>query len=217
MKKIILTILLATYTLSCFSQNFQMISISNYLWKKDDKRAKDCFQWSKKKYPNSIVGSYFDNPVKDTIFSSISNNFPERCLGVWEGTMKMYSYDKLRDSVKVRFTAARTDVDGTYIWKTEYLSKTTPMVKDYKLLVDDLDKGKYILSEGNGIELVEYCVDNKLYSLFKVQDIWLTSTTELIDKKLIFEVTSGRELNQVNGIKNYSFTNLQRVVMQQIK
>jgi len=143
--------------------------------------------------------------------------FPERCLGTWEGTMYIYKFNTVVDSVKVKFTAARTDTEGTYTWKTEYLSPTRPMVKDYKLVVDNLNEGKYILDEGDGVELIEYNVDNKLYSLFEVQDIYLTSTTELVGDKLIFEVTSGKRVEEKKGITNYSYTNVQRVILSRIE
>lgn len=142
--------------------------------------------------------------------------FPEKCLGIWEGMMYIYNQGMLRDSVRVKFTAAKTETDGTYIWKTEYLSTTRPMVKDYKLVVDVLNKGRYFLDEGDGLKLMKYNFDNKLYSLFKVNDIYLTSSTELFDDRLVFEVTSGKEIDEVQGIKNYSFTNVQRVVMRKI-
>ncbi|MEM6718537.1 MAG: hypothetical protein AAF611_04390 [Bacteroidota bacterium] len=143
--------------------------------------------------------------------------FPEKCLGVWEGMMHIYQYNTLRDSVKVRFTAAKTDTSGRYTWKTEYLSPTTPVVKDYELVVDDLKKGRYLLDEGDGVKLVEYNVSNKLYSLFKVNDIYLTSTTELLENALIFEVTSGKEIAEEKGVVNYSFANVQRVVLYKIQ
>jgi hypothetical protein len=53
--------------------------------------------------------------------------------------------------------------------------------------------------------------------LFKVNDIWLTATTQLLDDKLIFEVTSGKVSNEVKSITNYSFTNVQRVIMTKIE
>ncbi|MEO0338292.1 MAG: hypothetical protein AAF242_03670 [Bacteroidota bacterium] len=143
--------------------------------------------------------------------------FPEKCLGTWEGIMYIYSYNTLRDSVPVRFTAAKTDTPGTYIWKTDYLSETRPMTKDYKLVVDDLEKGRYRLDEGDGVELIEYNVGNKLYSMFQVQDIYLTSSTELVAGQLIFEVTSGKVADEKKGVQNYSFTNVQRVVLEKIK
>ena len=130
--------------------------------------------------------------------------------------MQIYRYNSVVDSVKVRFTAAKTDTPGTFIWKTDYLSEKRPMTKDYKLVVDDLSKDRYILDEGDGVQLIEYNVDNKLYCLFKVQDIYLTSTRELVGDKLIFEVTSGKELGEAAGVTNYSFTNVQRVVLSKV-
>ena len=42
-------------------------------------------------------------------------------------------------------------------------------------------------------------LNNKLYSLFQVEDIYLTSTTELMDDRLIFEVTSGKAINETKA------------------
>jgi len=139
--------------------------------------------------------------------------FPEKCLGVWNGQMKIYVKGQLRDSVQVRFTAAKTTTKGSYIWKTEYLSPSTPVVKDYVLVVDDLSQGRYLLDEQNGIALKQFVVGNKMQSLFKVQDIYLTASTELVGDTLIFEVTSGKETGETSGVKNYSFNNVQRVVL----
>ncbi|GAA0721325.1 hypothetical protein GCM10009430_22470 [Aquimarina litoralis] len=143
--------------------------------------------------------------------------FPEKCLGVWKGVMNIYHKGRLKDSVNVRFTASKTTTPGTYVWKTEYLSSKKPMVKDYKLVIDDINEGRYLLDEGNDIQLTEYVVGNKMRSLFKVEDIYLTSTTELIGDQLIFEVTSGKEIEEVQNIKNYSFTNVQRMVLHKIE
>ena len=191
--------------------------ISNHFWAKDYSTAKDFMEWGKSMFPNSRLLADFDKRLGMVQETKAPSIFPEKCLGTWEGTMKIYSYNTLRDSVKVRFTAAKTNVKGVYTWKTEYLSATTPMIKDYKLVIDDLDKGRYKLDEGDGVELIEYNVNNKLYSLFKVNDIWLTATTQLLDDKLIFEVTSGKESNEVKAITNYSFTNVQRVIMTKIE
>ena len=103
--------------------------------------------------------------LENDIASGIDTIFPEKCLGVWEGRMYIYSQGVLRDSVQVRFTAAKTDTIGTYTWKTAYLSATRPMVKDYKLEVVDAEKGRFMLDEGDGVNIVMYAVNNKLYSL----------------------------------------------------
>lgn len=139
------------------------------------------------------------------------NMFPDKCLGVWEGQMYIYVQNALRDSVAVRFTAAASDSVGVYIWKTEYLSENEPIIKDYKLRVDDLSKGRYLLDEGNGIGIIEFNYGDKLYSAFQTENIYLTSTTELRGEKLIFEVSSGRIINPDDEVISYSFDHLQRV------
>jgi len=50
-------------------------------------------------------------------------------------------------------------------------------------------------------------------SLLKVDDIYLTSNIELFNKQLIIEVTSGKELKEIQGVKSYSFANVQRMVL----
>lgn len=149
-------------------------------------------------------------------FDTVKTSFPERCLGEWEGTMYMYSFNQLRDSVPVRFTATKTDSLGVYGWRTEYLSAKRPMTKDYFLKIKDLDKGHYILDEGDGVTIDEFNYGNKLFSAFEVQDIYLTTTTELIGDTLIFEVTSGKKIPTENEVTSYSFDHVQRVVFKRV-
>ena len=54
--------------------------------------------------------------------------FPDKCLGIWEGTMYIYGKGALRDSVQIEFTAAETDDPKAWTWKTQYLSEKMPMV-----------------------------------------------------------------------------------------
>ncbi|MEM6723536.1 MAG: hypothetical protein AAF598_05820 [Bacteroidota bacterium] len=154
--------------------------------------------------------------AQSTSEDSKTNLFPEQCLGIWEGTMYLYSFNTVTDSVPVRFTAARTETEGTYTWKTEYRSEKYPITKDYQLIVDDPETGKYLLDEGDGIVLIEYQVGNKLYSMFQLEKTYLTASTELIGDQLVFEVTSGKAENTTQGIQNYSFTNVQRVVYHRV-
>ncbi|TCI95013.1 hypothetical protein [Tenacibaculum sp. M341] len=143
--------------------------------------------------------------------------FPEKCLGVWEGIMQIYGNNKLLDNVNVKFTVAKTDITGKYVWKTEYLSPKRTIVKDYKLIINDLETGRYVLDEENGIKLMTYNVGDKLYSSFKVKDTHLTASTEFLGDKLIFEVTSGKEISKENDIAGFSVTNVQRVVLRKTK
>ena len=91
------------------------------------------------------------------------------------------------------------------------------MVKDYKLVISDIGKGVFKTDEGDGIFLIDYLFGNKLYSVFETQGILLTSTYEWLGNQIIFEVTSGKELQTTNGVKSYSVLNLQKAVLRKIK
>ncbi len=148
-------------------------------------------------------------------FSLGQTSFPDRCVGTWTGTMYIYRQGVLQDSVTVVLTVSRQTDIGSWTWKTEYLSKTRPMTKDYVLRVKDEKKGIYITDEGGGIELNDYLFGNKLYSAFETHDVLLTSSYELIGDQLIFEVCSGKKppiTTPVPEVIHYPVSNLQRVV-----
>jgi hypothetical protein len=139
--------------------------------------------------------------------------FGDKCIGLWEGTMYLYGKGQLRDSVLVQLSVQKTASPNTWSWKTSYLSKTQPMVKDYKLVLKDATTNTYVTDEGDGIVLKDYLFNNKLYNVFETQGIFLTSSYELIGDQLIFEVSSGKKLEEENkAVTNYSVTSLQRVV-----
>jgi len=124
------------------------------------------------------------------LFSWLSLNaqtsFPEKCLGIWTGTMHIYNRGSLVDSVTIKLNVTRTNAPDTFVWKTEYLSEKFPMVKDYKLVISDAGKGVFITDEGDGIILMDYLFENKLYSVFETQGILLTSTYKWLGNKIIF-------------------------------
>ena len=155
------------------------------------------------------------------LFSWLSLNaqtsFPEKCLGIWTGTMHIYNRGSLVDSVTIKLNVTRTNAPDTFVWKTEYLSEKFPMVKDYKLVISDAGKGVFITDEGDGIILMDYLFENKLYSVFETQSILLTSTYEWLGNQIIFEVTSGKELQTTLGVKSYSVLNLQKAVLKKMK
>lgn len=153
--------------------------------------------------------------VATCTFGHGQTSFPDRCIGTWTGTMFIYRQGTLQDSVAVMLTVAKHSDAGAWTWKTEYLSKTRPMTKDYILRVRDEKKGLYITDEGGGIELTDHLFGNKLYSAFETHDVLLTSTYELINDRLIFEVCSGKKpaiATPAPEVINYPVSNLQRVV-----
>ena len=70
--------------------------------------------------------------------------------------------------------------------------------------------------EGDGTFLIDYLFENKLYSVFETQGILLTSTYEWLGNQIIFEVTSGKELQTTNGVKSYNVLNLQKAVLRKM-
>lgn len=141
--------------------------------------------------------------------------FVEKCLGGWQGTMYMYNDGIVEDSVPVKLTVAATKDTGVWVWRTEYLSVKSPMVKDYTLKMKDKAKKIYVIDEGGGLLLENYVFSQKMYSLFETQQVYLTATYELIGENLVFEVTSGKKLTATHPeVNNYSIANVQRVVLQ---
>ncbi len=139
--------------------------------------------------------------------------FPDKCKGTWSGMMKIYFHGILKDSVKVVFTVSVLS-DNSWIWKTDYISEKMPITKDYILKLKDSSSTIYVLDEGEGVELMDYSFGNKLYSFFETEGVFLTSTYELLGEKLIFEVTSGKQLeNKHGGVTNYSVDVVQRIEM----
>lgn len=157
-----------------------------------------------------------------TIASTLSLNaqtaFPDKCLGIWGGTMYLQKDGAITDSVRIKFTVAKTDSPDVWTWKTEYLSPTRPMVKDYTIKLIDKEKQHYVTDENNGIVLSDYRFGDKLYSIFETAGILLTASYELIGEQLIFEVTSGKKLAaDSTQVTNYSVNHLQRVVLSKIE
>ncbi|MEM8889071.1 MAG: hypothetical protein AAGD28_13890 [Bacteroidota bacterium] len=141
-------------------------------------------------------------------------SFPERCEGLWEGTMYISAKGQIRDSVGIIFTVEKMDGEDAWVWRTQYLSEKFPMTKDYILRLHDKENQVYLTDEGDDIVLYDYLFGNKLYSVFETGGFLLTASYELRGEELIFEVTSGKvQEEKVKDISNYTVSNVQRVVL----
>lgn len=150
--------------------------------------------------------------------SVYSQSFPEKCSGIWSGKMYIFNQGKVADSVDIRLTIEKSDKNN-YIWKTEYLSPKYPLVKDYLMKLPQDGSNKFMLDEGDGIVLVGYLFGNKMYFVFETSGILLTSSYELINDQLVFEVSSGSKIeeSETKEVMNYTVKNIQRVVLQKQK
>jgi hypothetical protein len=138
--------------------------------------------------------------------------FLSKWTGVWEGKLYIYSNGEIKDSIQSILTIAETNNPHEFTWKTVYKAPDKDIVKDYKMIAQDSIPNMYIMDENNGIELKAYRFGNKLYSVFAVQGSLLTSLYELKDNELIFEIISGKELDETENVTNYSVSFLQRAV-----
>lgn len=148
---------------------------------------------------------------------SAQSTFPEKALGTWEGQMLLYKDVAVYDSTAMRLLIEKTGEKEVYTWNTEYLSKKYPVTKDYQLRLLDAEKQTYALDEGDGIVLKSYVFGDKMYSNFTTHGKFLASSYELRGGELIFEVNSGKQLDETEGVTNYSVNSLQRAVMQRVK
>lgn len=144
-------------------------------------------------------------------------NFADKCEGKWKGTMYIYGKGQIRDSVPVELFVQKTSLPHTWVWKTNYLSNKYPMEKNYKLVLKDTTSQTYLIDEGDGVELWSYYFNNKLYSVFETHDVMLTSSYELQGDLLIFEVTSGKKIEDRREVTSYGVLSLQRVVFKRGK
>lgn len=150
------------------------------------------------------------------ISTAAAQSFPDNLTGTWAGVMRMYKDGKVRDSVNIRFTVKPGTAANTWSWKTDYLSAKMPMTKDYTLRLLNQATQTYELDEGGGVVLNDYLVGNKLYCVFETHEIMLTSTYELRDGALIFEVTSGKKLGEQSDVVNYSVQHVQRAILHRL-
>ena len=151
--------------------------------------------------------------------SSIAQNheqFLERCIGDWTGTMHILKEGVRVDSINVTFEVQPIIEENALTWNMSYQSDP-PMSKDYILRPPEGESNKFIIDEQNGIGLEAYLFGNKLHSAFAVQGTILTSSYELVGDELIFEVVSGPQPNKLDsGVVNIPVLNVQRVRLSHI-
>lgn len=143
-------------------------------------------------------------------------SFPEKCMGNWGGTLYIYQKGQLKDSVSVTLEVKPSGQPKEFHWVTTYESEEHPLVKDYLLQIDQQEPEKYILKEGEGVELLMYGFDNKLYSLFETQNTMLSSTYEIRNDTLYFETSSASQQATGSVVTSFQIGYLQKAVFTRI-
>ena len=127
--------------------------------------------------------------------------------------MELYKNGKLNDSVQVILHVTKDSLPGYYHWKTEYISEKYPVTKDYYLIANDSVGHTYRLDENNDIILQEFVYGNKMYSTFEVNGATLSSSYELRQNTLVFEVFFSKRQDTTANVVNFDVDNVQRAVL----
>jgi hypothetical protein len=115
--------------------------------------------------------------------------FPTAWAGRWVGELVTVSPP---DSVRNRVPVVRDippEPQGTaWTWRTVFNGDTVNGVRPYRLLVRDAARGRYVVDEGNGLELDATWVAGTLISVFQVGGRVLESREEVRGDTLVQEL-----------------------------
>ncbi len=121
-------------------------------------------------------------------------SFADRCIGEWTGTLDIYASGVRRDQVPVVFTVTKLN-DTTWTWKTDYRSETRPVIKDYLLRKQTKDLNRYVIDEGDGIQLIMDVIDNVGTSVFRTGGMTFVSRNEVGDQVFQMELSVYKDKN----------------------
>jgi len=131
--------------------------------------------------------------------------------------MQLYKQGVVMDTIDVVMNIHPIPDTLCWTWKTIYVTPERTITKDYNLYFKKGSNNEYILDEGEGLQLFSYVFENRMYSNFEVEGSMLTSVYILNNEKLIFEITSGKDIGKTaKDIRNFSVTNLQRSVLKRV-
>lgn len=126
-------------------------------------------------------------------FAQNKNTFNEsEWLGTWKGTLNIITQGK-SSTINMSLLIAKTDTPGKYTWKTSYGEGSSKMEKNYYMIANDIDNGKWTLDEDNKILIDFFFGDNTFFSFFETKGILLSSRYELKNGKIYSEVSSSQE------------------------
>ena len=116
----------------------------------------------------------------NTAHSQIENFF-----GHWQGNL---SISGLSETVKMQLIISETEIPGKWNWTIIYGEDEN--LKRYYFLMQTDDESRYVLDEGNSIELDFFYNDNTFHSTFIVMNNFLTSSYRRDGDELIFQIIS---------------------------
>lgn len=130
--------------------------------------------------------------ISSLSFSQNKINFNEsEWLGNWKGKLLIITAGKSSE-INMYLSISKTDTPNKYSWKTTYGEGASKMEKNYFMIAEDADNGKWVLDEDNTIFIDFFFGDNQFNSFFETKNILLSSRYELKAGKISAEVTSAQ-------------------------
>lgn len=114
--------------------------------------------------------------------------FPQDWLGHWAGSLHIYDYSGLKQTVPMQLELIPIEKDSVWTWAITYGEDSLAQKRAYELHVVDQSKGHYQIDEKNSIVLDGYRLGNHFTSTFKVQSNYLISDYALEGDELIFTI-----------------------------
>jgi len=117
----------------------------------------------------------------------------EAWLGYWKGKLEIFDAKGVRQMVNMELEINRID-STRWQWKMVYGEADKKDIRDYELLLKNVEKGHYVVDEKNSISMDMQLHYRHFSSVFSVEGAILCITYFLKDDKtIIFEVISADE------------------------
>lgn len=131
-----------------------------------------------------------------------SHNFPKDYLGIYTGTLNIYSEKGIKE-YPMELHLLASDTLNKYDYTLIYGTGEEKQVRPYTLIKKE--NNNYLLDENNGIILDAKAINNKLYFLFEVMNNLLTTFITFEKDHLIFEIAvSNTSTKKISGGQNDS-------------
>lgn len=151
--------------------------------------------------------------AQDVIADKSLQVLPSQWLGVWRGEVKAEGPNGGVDTFQMELEIGEHSDPQRLKWKMTYDGSQGKSVRNYELVANDIAKGRYVIDEGNGINIPASKIGSALYSHFSVGGQTLTTRYELLDEKpavLSFElVTSPSQPAMTTRVENLEVVSLQ--------
>ena len=131
--------------------------------------------------------------AKNDMVREDSIPFPERWVGHWKGELKIYDYSGVKHSLPMALYIQPIDTSDNFTWSITYGEDRVAGLRAYELVVQDRERGQFLIDEHNGIAIEAYYIDNALYNTFSVSGNMITVVVAEQGDQLRYEIFFGKD------------------------